>query len=224
MPLRKTPIVTGQTYHVFNRGVNKQPILFTPRDYNRAVDTIKYYIVNRPPLPYSKFIKLTREAGNEVSTRMLKGEHGVKLISYVLMPNHFHFILTQLIDEGITNFIRNLQISITKYINTKNNRSGPLLQGQFKVVLIEDDEQLIHVCRYVHLNPYTSFIVNNIEELKSYNWSSLREFLSLTDEEFCTKDIILSTFKNKIDKYWDFISNQADYQRKLGAIKHLILE
>lgn len=224
MPLRKTPIVTGQTYHVFNRGVNKQPIFFIPRNYVRAIDTIKYYLIHKPPLAYSKFVKLSKEIRNEISTSMTKREHGVELISYTLMPNHFHFLMKQLVDEGITNFIRKFQISHTKYINTKHDRSGPLLQGQFKAVLIEDEEQLIHVSRYIHLNAYTSFIVKSIDDLKSYSWSSLPEYLGLVKESFCAKNIVLSTFKNNKDKYWEFTANQADYQKKLDAIKHLTLE
>jgi len=224
MPLRKTPIVTGQTYHVFNRGVNKQPIFFTPRNYERAIDSIKYYLTYKPPLSYSRYLKLPEEIRKEINNRIIKLEKGVQIISYSFMPNHFHFLLKQLLDDGITQFIRNLEISYTKYINKRHNRTGQLLQGPFKAIIIEDDDQLMHVCRYIHLNPYTSFIINNLDELKSYNWSSLKEYLSIANEDFCTKDIILSTFKNNKDKYWEFIVNQADYQRKLDKIKHLILE
>lgn len=224
MPLRKTPLVTGQIYHIFNRGVNKQPIFFTPRSYRRAVNTVRYYLIHKPPVPYSKTLTLPAQVRSEIGKTMINLRKGVEIISYSLMPNHFHFLLKQLIDEGIKDFIRNFQISNSKYINKRFDRIGPLLQGQFKAVLIEDDEQLIHVSRYIHLNPYTSFVVKNIEDLKTYPWSSLPEYLGVAKEVFCSKSLILSMFKNKTGKYWEFLANQADYQRRLDAIKHLTLE
>ncbi|KKR30540.1 hypothetical protein A2715_05985 [Candidatus Woesebacteria bacterium RIFCSPHIGHO2_01_FULL_39_32] len=223
MPRRKTPIVTGQVYHIFNRGVNKQPIFFAPKNYQRATDTIRYYLIHKPPLAYSKFIKLPENIKNEVILNLSKMEKGVEIISYVLMPNHYHLLLRQLIDGAAMVFVRNFQISITKYVNKRFDRTGPLLQGQFKSVLIEDDEQLLHVNRYIHLNPHTSFIVKDLDELRSYMWSSLPEYLGLIKEGFCSNKLILSHFQN-ITKYWDFVSNQADYQRELDRIKHLVLE
>ena len=223
MPKRKIPIITGQVYHIFNRGINKQPIFFTPRNYKRAVNVIKYYLIYKPPLPYSKFQKLPFSIKDELLKTMSQKERGVEVISYVLMSNHYHFLLRQTMDKGINNFIRKFQISYTKYINKRLDRSGALIQGQYKAVLIEDDEQLIHVNRYIHLNPYTSYIVKNIEELKGYAWSSLPQFLGEERDSFCQKGIVLSLFKN-VDKYWGFLANQADYQRNLDRIKHLMID
>jgi len=224
MPLRKVPIITGQIYHVFNRGINKQPIFFTPKNYIRAIDTLKYYLVYKPALAYSKFLKLPKEIKSEIYNKIVQQKHGVEIYTYKFMPNHFHYLVKQLVDGGITAFVRNFQISYTKYINTLYERSGALLQVQFKAVLIENDEQLIHVNRYIHLNAYTSFVVKTLEELKTYEWSSLPEYLGLAPDGFCKKDIVLSLFNNNKDRYWEFIANQADYQRKLENIKHLILE
>lgn len=223
MPRRKTPLVTGQIYHVFNRGINKQPIFFTPINYKRAVETIRYYLVQRPSIRYSKFRELPIERRKEMLESMKKEKHGVHIISYTFMPNHYHFLLKQANEDGLKDFIRNFQISYTRYINTKFERIGPIFQGQFKAVLIEDDEQLNHVGRYIHLNPYTSYVVKDLEELKYYQWSSIQEYLEITKNEFCSKEIIL-THHPSIDKYWEFISNQADYQRKLDRIKHLIID
>ncbi|MBN1969273.1 MAG: transposase [Candidatus Delongbacteria bacterium] len=150
-------------------------------------------------------------------------EKGVEIISYVLMPNHFHFLIRQAKNDAVMEFTRNFQISFTKYINKRFERTGPLLQGQFKGKLIEDDEQLLHVHRYIHLNPYASFIVNDVESLKDYTWSSLPEFLGHSKGGFCSKNIILNNFDN-VDKYWKFITNQADYQRNLKRIKHLVFD
>src|SRR5438132_12702278 len=105
------------------------------------------------------------------------------------MPNHFHFILKQRKENGISIFISLLINSYTKYFNTKYTRVGALLQGAFKSVIVESDEQLIHLSRYVHLNPRVSGLTKNLE---SYPWSSYKEYLSVP--ELCESKIILDLF------------------------------
>ena len=136
------------------------------------------------------------------------------------MPNHFHFLIKQLKDGGITEFVSKLSNSYTKYYNTKYNRVGPLLQGEFKAVLIESDDQLIHVSRYIHLNPIASFLV---KDLKNYRWSSYPEFTGEIKDGFCAKEEILSFFKSPKD-YEKFVLDQVDYAQKLELIKHQLLE
>lgn len=147
----------------------------------------------------------------------------VDIICFCLMPNHFHLLLNQLKDNGISKFMANLQNSFTRYFNTKHERIGHLLQGQFKAVLIEDDNQLLHVSRYIHLNPYSSYVVKDLESLEQYLWSSFPEYLGKVAAEICNKEIILSQFKDKKD-YKKFVFDQADYQRRLEEIKHLVIE
>ena len=115
------------------------------------------------------------------------------------------------------------QNSYTRYFNTSHRGIGPLLQGQFKAVRIEDDKQLLHLSRYIHLNPYTSFIVRDLEDLFEYPWSSFPEYLSKIETGICNKEHILSQFSSS-DAYKSFVLDQANYQRELGKIKHLSLE
>ncbi|KKU88207.1 MAG: hypothetical protein UY17_C0001G0020, partial [Candidatus Beckwithbacteria bacterium GW2011_GWC2_47_9] len=98
-------------------------------------------------------------------------------------------------------------------------RTGPLFQGKFKAVLITSNEQLLHVSRYIHLNPYSSGIVKTIEELKAYSYSSLAK-LSTSKVE---SRLILDQFKN-VAGYYQFVFDNADYQKNLENIKHQILE
>ena len=223
MPLRKTPLVNGQYYHIFNRGVNKQPIFFVKRHYERAIETIKYYLTAKPPLRYSKFICLSKMNREILLKEISHLEKQVDLIAYCLMPNHFHLLLKQNIDDGISEFVKRFQISYTLFFNTKHKREGPLLNGQFKAVLIEDDNQLLHLSRYIHLNPHTSYKVRNLFQLLNYEWSSFPEYLKKTQNEICSKDIILTLFKSN-ELYKEFVLDNADFQRKLGNIKHLLLE
>jgi len=138
------------------------------------------------------------------------------------MPNHYHLQLKQLVKNGISIFISKFQNSFTKYFNILTNRTGHLFESQFKAKIILNEEEFIHVNRYIHLNPYTSFLITDIKDLKSYFASSLTEYFD-EKQGFCKKSLVLSHFKNLKD-YWQFICNQADYQRKLNQIKHLTFE
>lgn len=146
----------------------------------------------------------------------------VSIICFCLMPNHFHLLVRQKEENGISKFLSQFQNSFTKYFNTRIKREGHIFLGQFKAVRIETDEQLLHVSRYIHLNPYSSFVVKEFNDLLSYQWSSLLQYMK-KDKGFVSPDIILSEFK-KPQNYYKFISDQADYQRELEAIKHLVLE
>lgn len=87
----------------------------------------------------------------------------LEIISYCLMPNHFHLLVKQVIDHGIVKCLNNFSNSYTRYFNIRHDRVGPLFQGRFKAVRIETDEQLLQVSRYIHLNPVASSL---IEETK----------------------------------------------------------
>lgn len=223
MPARFIPFVKDYFYHVFNRGVNKQPIFYGIRDYKRALQILEFYSYS-PKLRFSKFMLLSQEKRSIFLGNLHKeGDRLVEIICFCLMPNHFHLLLNQKKDNGISRFMANLQNSYTRYFNTRHIRIGPLLQGQFKAVLIEDDNQLLHLSRYIHLNPYSSSIVKDWKSLENYQWSSLSEYLGFTDTTICNKEVIMSYYKN-VDMYKQFVLNQADYQRELEIIKHLVIE
>lgn len=222
MPARATPLITGQFYHVFNRGANKQPIYLGKRDYQRALALLKFYQYASPKLRFSKFLLLNQKIKGEVWERLFGGSKFVNIICFCLMPNHFHFLVEQKVDNGISKFMANFQNSYTRFFNTKYQKTGSLLQGQFKAIRVEDTEQLVHLSRYIHLNPYASYITKDIESLKNYPWSSLDEYLE-NKEGICEKEIILSNFKSS-NVYEQFVFDQASYQRELDIIKHLALE
>lgn len=137
------------------------------------------------------------------------------------MPNHFHLLLKQLTEGGITKFVGNFSNSYTRYFNTRNKRIGHLFQGVFKAVRIEDDEQFIHVLRYIHLNPVVSLIIKETG-LEDYPYSSFAEYLGRRDG-FCHKNMILDHYSS-IENLKSFTYDQIDYGKKMEAIKHLILE
>jgi putative transposase len=224
MPVRRQIIATGETYHVFNRGIDRRTTFFNKREHDRAMQIIRFYQFSNPPLKLSRFLSLPLEDRGKIVQEMEdRNEKLVEFYSFCLMPNHFHFLIKQIANNGISRFMSQFHNSYTRYFNTLHERVGPLFLDQFKAVHIETDEQLLHVSRYIHLNPYTSFVVKDFETLFSYPWSSLSEYFSQVEKGICNRDMIQSHFKDK-EKYRKFIYDQANYQRELDKIKHLTLE
>lgn len=226
MPRRNTPLINEEIYHIYNRGVENRLVFLNKRDYQRALDTTSFYQYPQTNLNFSRYLTLSQEEKNKIVINLKKKNKVlIEIIAFCFMPNHFHLLVRQKINVGISKFLSNFQNSYTRYFNLRHKRLGHLFQGQFKSVRIETDEQLIHVSRYIHLNPYTSFVVRTISDLKNYPWSSLPEFLRNKSNLCQTKPI--SEYFSSSDPssdYWKFILDQKDYQRKLENIKHLILE
>lgn len=224
MPGRNLPLVSGEIYHVFNRGIDHRPTFTNFKECQRGIATLKYYSYLSLPTKFSRFLVYPESDREEIMYALrAKNQKLVEFLSYCLMPNHFHFILRQINERGISKYMSNFQNSYTRYFNAKHERKGPLFLDQFRAVRIETDEQLLHVIRYVHLNPFSSFVVKKLEDLKDYQWSSLREYFNLEKNSFCDKSTIFPFFKN-VQSLVDFVFDQADYQRKLEAIKHLVVE
>ena len=108
-------------------------------------------------------------------------------------------------------------------MRNSGERIGHLFQGQFKAVKIDSEEQLLHISRYIHLNPYSSAVVKDLNALQKYEWSSLPEYLNKVLFCLCSKKNIIGNFKNK-ESYKKFVLDNADYQKELENIKHLTLE
>lgn len=222
MSLRLHPIVTGEIYHVYNRSVGDQPIFLGQKNCKRAIEVAQFYSYLAPPLRFSHYNRL-EEKERFLLELKLNCPKLIDLFSFCLMPNHFHFLTKQLEDGGILSFMKNFQDSYAKYFNIKTERHGALFQTQFKAVRIETDEQLLHVCRYIHLNPFSSFVVKSIEELENFQWSSLPDYLGKRNLEFINSKFILDNFSS-VDKFKSFIYDQADYQRKLKELEYFTLE
>lgn len=97
------------------------------------------------------------------------------------------------------------------------------MQGLFKAVLVENDNQLIHLSRYIHLNPYAAEIVKDRNKLEDYPWSSFSEYLHKTTNSICSPGEVLLHFKDRLD-YKQFVLERADEQLEIKRIEHLIIE
>lgn len=213
MPGRIITLASGQIYHIYNRGNDKRNIFTRPRDFKRFIQTLYYYQFSgpKPRLSLYKISQLN-------SFQPESGKRLVEIICYCLMPNHFHFMVKQLKDSGISNFMSQLANSYTKYFNIKYNRVGALLQGAFKSVIVESDEQLIHLSRYIHINPVVSGMCKTPED---YLWSSYGEYVD--SESICSTKLVLDLFPSK-EKYAEFTKDQIDYGTSLEIAKHQLID
>lgn len=186
MPYRIIPFVNGEFYHLYTRGVEKQQTFSDRRDYSHFVDALFYYHIQNPK---PRFSTHRRSKLFPIDTSKKIAE----IICYCLMPNHFHLLIKQLQDGGISELMRKLLLSTTKYRNSKYNRQGSVFQVPFKAVHIESEEQLLHVSRYIHLNPLVSLLT---KDLKSYPWSSYLDYIDLNNNPAVKKEEILNFFKS----------------------------
>lgn len=213
MPGRIIPLVNGELYHIYNRGTDRKDIFLQPRDYKRFQNTFYYYHFSNTKVRFSKFVK------SELEILKIDAPKLVEIICYCLMPNHFHFLLKQVSANGISVFISKLSNSYTKYFNLKYTRVGPLLQGAFKSVLVETDEQLLHLSRYIHLNPIVSGLHKDLE---TYKWSSYSEYVA-GNSGVCFRDTILGHFSLN-QSYAEFVKDQISYGTSLEILKHKTID
>ena len=203
MPAKNTikPYVENGYYHIYNRGVEKRIIFQDKQDYKVFLYYLKIYLSPPEPLDsplnqkketFTGFIKPPRD-------RPLNNLYQeVDLLAYCLMPNHFHLLIKQKPANGIEKFMRSLATKYVQYFNKRHKRIGPLFQGPYKAVLIENDEQLLHLSRYIHLNPIKD-IQNqkenplNVQRILLNSYSSYADYLGQRKTEWLNiKEILKS--------------------------------
>lgn len=170
---RKVVFEKGEYYHIYNRGANRDTIFRQPENYLFFLERVNKYIKS----------------------------HDIRVIAYCLMPNHYHFLLRQNQETGISAFIQAIFNSYSKAFNKMYNRTGTLFQGRFQSVHIEKENYLIHLCRYIHRNPIEANLVTHLEEWPYSNyleWIEIRNG-SIVDHEF------VRTYFRTPEEYIDFV-------------------
>jgi len=131
-------------YHLYNRGVNKETIFLDDQDYKAWLSYLKFYL---------SVSSLRGESLKVSPSRQLKNyTDKIKLIAYCLLPNHFHMMVWQNDAESINYFMRSLATKYARYFNRKYKRVGPIFQGVYKAVLVESEQQLLYLTKYIHRN------------------------------------------------------------------------
>jgi len=130
-------------YHLYNRGCNRSPIFFSDNNY--------LFLLRK--------IKKTRSS------------YGIRIIAYCLMPNHYHFLMQQLTDRPISDWIKTIFIGYVQAVNKEQKRKGTLFEGRVKHKLIDKEEYLLHIIRYIHSNPFRAGLVDKLSEWKYSNYA-----------------------------------------------------
>ena len=182
MPYREVPLVAGQYYHVYNRGHNHEPTFSEQENYAFFLRQWRAYVA--PP--------------------------HVAVVAYVLMPNHYHFVLNAESDD-LSRAMRVFGISYAKAINARFQRSGSLFDSRFQARLIERDEYLLHLSRYIHLNPVRAGLVAHAED---WPYSSYCDYVGLRHGTLARQSIVLEQIGGP-ERYRRFVE---EYQPKDRAI------
>jgi REP element-mobilizing transposase RayT len=195
--MRNVKMAIHEYYHIFNRGVDKRTVFNDEDDFQRFLKSMKEFNVIEPIGSIFEHSFGGKQLGHSVSKE--DGQDPlVEFVAYCLNPNHYHFVLRQLVDQGIEKFMHRLGMGYTKYFNNRHKRSGALFQGPFKVVHVESNEQLLHLSAYVNLNYEVHRLGHGVSK------SSWDEYLDGSDEgTFCSKNIILEQFGD-LKKHQDF--------------------
>ncbi|OGI76264.1 hypothetical protein A3C57_00155 [Candidatus Nomurabacteria bacterium RIFCSPHIGHO2_02_FULL_33_12] len=175
--LRKDPFITGEYYHIFNRGIDKRIIFKSRKDYERFImllylsnstDTVRLDdLLNRQHKTFHEILVLDR------------GQQLVSIGTWCLMTNHFHLVVKQEIDGGITKFMRKLGVAYSMYFNISQQRKGALFGGLFKSKLIGvDDNYMRQLFGYIHINPIEIGFPKWKEEIKNQSLE-MKKFLEI---------------------------------------------
>jgi len=193
--MRKVPFIVGQFYHIYNRGVDKRKIFSNIEELQRFIESIKEFNVVEPIGSIFKK-KSSKRNLRRPTSQADKGEPLVNIVCYCVNPNHFHFILEEIREGGISEFMKRLSGGYTKYFNEKNERNGALFQGRFKSIHINSDAYLLFLSIYINLNDRVHKLLETSNVSSLLVKSSWGEYIGENDGNICSKDMILNRFKN----------------------------
>jgi putative transposase len=175
-------------YHIYNR--TSEPFLFgDDNDYQYFQKQLRDLLI-------------AEEKNNNMN---------VCLIAFCLMPTHFHFLLYQENISGIKGIMQSLMTRYSMYYNKKYSKRGHLFESRYKASLIIDDSYLLHLTRYIHLNP---------QNYKNYEYSSYKDYITIK-RDFIKNDIILELLGGA--KEYEIFTNNYDQYKKDSVILKTIL-
>ena len=207
----------GEYYHIYNRGNGKMDIFRDQSDYQFFLSRLKEYLFpeeQRAPSPgaplFHKNLRLRKSFPTGSFT----------LISYCLMPNHFHFLIRQNGEIKISELMLSLIGGYSKYFNKKYKRVGSVFQDQFKSVHIDSNEYLLWLSAYIHQNPKVAAMVQN---LSKYSYSNYSDCIGLRNEALCDPSVILEQYGDR-GAYQNFVESSFGVIKNRKDLEHLLLD
>jgi len=234
MPIRNVQFFNEEFYHIVKRGVEKRTIFLDDEDRYRFINSlIVFNDSNSAPWNMRGFWN-QRDPASLMKTGYIPENPLIKIHAFALMDNHFHLLLEQVKENGVSNFMGKLG-GYSYYFNKKYKRVGPLFQGRFKAVLIKTEEQLKNAFVYVNTNPVGLInprwkeegikdFKNSIKFLEEYYWSSCPGYLGKDDNyPFVEKDFFLKLF-GSINDCSKEIESWLTYKVEVNKYRGIALE
>ncbi len=200
MSIRSESIVSDQYYHIYNRGNGKNIIFLDDEDYCRFLKILYVCNSNIKFNFRDSLLKRSMDAWEFDQEKTL-----VDVLAWVLMPNHFHIILTSpsprqgLGLNNISVYMQKVSTAYAMYFNKKYKRTGSLFEGKFKSKAILEDNYFKYIFAYVHLNPI---------KLVQYDWKE--KGIKNKDK---ARDFILNY---KFSSFQDYVNNSRTFSKILN--------
>lgn len=203
--MRNIRLAPDEHYHIFNRGVEKKTIFHDSRDYYRFLFLILSFQSSKPLKNLSRLLEdFVQHRVLHTKDEMLKNRM-VELVAFCVMPNHFHLILKEVKEGGISAYMQRVLNAYGKYYNTRYEKSGHVFQGPYRAVHVESDKQLLYLATYIFRNPRE--LSQWLNKENKYPWSSYQDFITENRwGEFLMPGIILEQFKTS-EKFCDFVES-----------------
>ncbi len=214
-------------YHIYNRGIDKRRIFLNKDDYIRFLMSVRFFNQEEPIGSIYQFRKRTRKKTMIRKTfnvfedvECLSDKCLVNLIAYCLNPNHFHLVLKQIAEGGISEFMKRIGDGYTKYFNYRHERSGSLFGSRFKSTHIDSNEYLLWIVSYVNGNSE----IHGMEKAENYIWSSYLDYTGERNGVLCKKEIILDQFSNNSAEYKKFTEMVTNCIKEKREFQKYLLE
>lgn len=235
----------AEIYHVLSRGVDKRKIFLDDRDYLRFIHDLFEFNDQRSVVNNFYYFQKLRpdfRNSNVIARRYIGIGQGdrkprkllVDILSFCLMPNHYHLLLMPKIEGAISKFMKKLNMGYARYFNERYERKGTLFEGRYKSIIVKNEAHFIHLPYYIHINPLDEIFPNwrkkeindylkAIKFLESYRWSSHLDYLGIKNFPSVTQREFLKEFWGGEKEYKKAI---YDWLRELDieSIQDVILE
>lgn len=204
--------------HIYNRGVDKRIIFNESADYARFIHTL--YLSNDIEYVATNYFRL-QEHNVESPTLHIHKHSGrclVDILCFCLMPNHYHLLLRQLVEGGISKFMHRVNTAFTNFFNLKNERTGSLFEGKYKYKIVTSEQYLVYLSQYIHLNPIKiiepAWKEKGISDwkranafLETYKWSSYQDYIGVKNFPSVINAGLLEGYYKNPQEYKKFINN-----------------
>ncbi len=239
--MRKIKFEQGKIYHIYNRGVEKRNIFLNNSDKWRFLQAM--FLFNNKDSLLSTLYNIERENKGRINFNLLKEfidknqenrKPLVRIMADCLMLNHYHLLVEEIQENGISRFMHKLGVGYASYFNKKYNRVGSLFQGRFKAVAIENDIQLQYILVYINVINPGQLIEPELKEkgivdidkimnfAKNYSFGTNLDYLGLRDSILIDKGLFKEFFPNS-EEYEEFVKDVLS-TKKCDKINHLIFE